>query len=85
MVGNILAAVVKHAGVPLVDLSTVEDRRRRADVLASMLVEAGVRQHAPGLLPLHQSARPLIDGLIHMYLGGVKLPTIPVASPSKGE
>lgn len=84
---DVLATVVKHAGVPLADLSTVEveDRRGRADVLVSMMLAEGVRQHAPGLVMLHQATRPLVDGLIHMYLGGVKLPTIPVAPPLKGE
>jgi hypothetical protein len=65
--------MLQSLNVPLGDLKN-EDPRGRMDVLASRLIEFGVRSHVPGLSLLYDIARPLIDGQIVKHLGKFKLP-----------
>ena len=60
-------------GVEPASLAFVEDPKGRVDYLASKLLENGARSLPLDAQQTYHAARPLIDGLLVRYLGGIRL------------
>lgn len=69
-----LGHLFEQAGIKTADLSHVEKPKGRFDYLAARLLEAGVRSFAPGLMELHEMAKPVIHGQLQKRLKNFKLP-----------
>ena len=69
----LLDLLVQSMGVTPTSLETVPDPKGRVDYLASKLLEQGSKSLPLDAQQTYQAARPLIDGLLVRYLGGVRI------------